>query len=206
VKTKPGEPGRSGKSVEEKVSYALGHRVRVAVLTLLNEGVYTADQIAALIGETRQAVHHHLKKLLEANSVELAKVEKRRNADLFYFRAVEMADYDEAAIASMTPAERQEIAGLIVQHSTAEVMAALGAGKLNNDPKVMLAWRWFNLDRQGREDLAEEQERYWRRIREIDAESVNRRAKSGEEVKSYIVGEWGFERARTAPVPPANTD
>ncbi len=206
MKTKTGRSGQRGKSVDERVSYALGHRVRVEVLTLLNEGVYTADDIATLIGETRQNVHHHLKEMLDANSVEIAKIEKRRNADLHYFRAVEMADYDEAATAALSPDQRQEVAGLIVQHSTAEIMAALAAGKLNDDPKVMLAWRWFNLDRQGREDLAEEQERYWDRIHEIDAESANRRSTSGEEVRSYIVAEWGFERARTAPAPPANAD
>jgi DNA-binding transcriptional ArsR family regulator len=206
VKTKAGRPGQRGKRIEERVSYALGHRVRVEVLTLLNEGVYTAEQIASLIGESRQNVHHHLKELLDAGSIEIARIEKRRNADLHYFRAVEMADYDEAAIAALSPAQRQEVAGLIVQHSTAEIMAALAAGKLSNDPKVMLAWRWFNLDHQGREDLAAEQERYWERIQEIDAESANRRADSNEEARSYIVAEWGFERARTAPPPPANTD
>jgi hypothetical protein len=82
-------------------------------------------------------------------------------------------------------------------------MAALAAGKLNNDLSVCLAWRWFYLDKQGREDLADEQLRLWERVQEIEAESTNRRAESGEAATSYIVAEWGFERARTAPVPPS---
>jgi DNA-binding transcriptional ArsR family regulator len=203
VKTKMGRPGQSGKSIEERVGYALGHRIRVEILTLLNEGVYTADDIASLIGESRQNVHHHLRELLGGRSIEIAKIEKRRNADLHYYRAVEMAHYDEEEIAAMAIEDRQDIAGLIVQHSSAEIMAALAAGKLSNDPKVWLTWRWFNLDAQGRQDLFEEQRRSWERVQEIQAESVNRRAESGEEATSYIVAGWGFERARTAPVSPS---
>lgn len=205
--TKLGRPGQSGKNVEERVGYALGHRVRVGILTLLNEGVYTADDIAAIIGETRQNVHHHLKELLGGGSIEIAKIEKKRNADLHYYRAVQMPSYSEEELAAMTPEERQVTAGLIVQCSTAEIMASLAAGKLNDDLRVCLAWRWFNLDEQGRQDLADEQLRMWERVQEIEAEATNRRAESGEDATSYVVAEWGFERARTAPVPPsAETD
>lgn len=202
-----GRPGQSGKSIEERAGYALGHRIRVEVLCLLNEGVYTADDIASIIGETRQNVHHHLRELLGGQSIEIAKVEKRRNADLHYYRAVEMPDFDDAEFAAMTPEERQGIAGFFVQTSGAELMAALAAGKLSNDPQVELAWRWFNLDAEGRRELAAEHERLWKRVHELEVEATNRRAKSGEEATSYIVAQWGFERARTAPVPPpAETD
>jgi DNA-binding transcriptional ArsR family regulator len=203
VKTKTGRPGQSGKSVEEKVGYALGHRVRVEILTLLNEGVYTADDIAALVDESRQNIHHHLKELLSGQSIEIARVEKRRNTDLHYYRAVEMPSFSEEVLATMTPEERQATAGIIVQHSTAELMAALAAGKLNNDLQVCLAWRWFNLDEQGRQELSKEQVRLWERFQEIEAASTNRRAESGEEAQSIIAAAWGFERARTAPDPPS---
>lgn len=207
MKAKTGRSGQSGKSVEERVGYALGHRIRVEILTLLNQGVYTADDIASLVGESRQNVHHHLKELLGGRSIEIAKVEKRRNADLHFYRAVEMAEYDEDEIAALGTEDRQGIAGYVIQGATAEIMAALAAGKLSNDPKVWLAWRWFNLDVHGRQDLLEEQRRSWERVQEIEAESTNRRIESGEEARSYIVAEWGFERARTAPVPPsAETD
>jgi DNA-binding transcriptional ArsR family regulator len=203
VSTKTGRrPGQRGKSIEERVGYALSHRIRVEILTLLNEGVYTADGIAAIIGESRQTVHHHLRELLGGDSIEIAKVEKKRNTDLHYYRAVEMPNYSEQEIAAMSPEDRQTTAGLIVQHATAEIMAALAAGKLNNDPRVCLVWRWFNLDAQGRIDLSDEQVRWWERAQEIEVESTNRRADSGEDATSYVVAEWGFERARTAPVPP----
>lgn len=200
-------PGQHGKSITERVGYALGHRVRIEILTLLNEGVYTADDLASIVGESRQNVHHHLRELLSAGSIEIAKTEKRRNTDLFYYRAIGKMQYDEEQFAAMPAAKREAIVGLIVQDSTAEIMAAMSAGKLHNDRQAVLAWRWFNLDAQGRKELTDEQTRLWERFEEIEAKSASRRIESGEDATSVIVAEWGFERVRTAPPSPsANAD
>lgn len=204
--TKTARPGQRGKSEQERVGFAVSHRVRVHVLTLLNEGVYTADEIASLIGESRQNVNYHLKELLDAGSIEIAKEEKRRNATLYNYRAVKMPIYDQEEWAALSPDERQGVVALVVQCSTAEVMAALAAGKLSDDPRVTLIWRWFQLDEPGRKLLADEQDRFWERVQQIEAEAINRSAKSGQKTKSYIVGEWGYERARNAPVLPVDAD
>lgn len=209
MSTKLKRPGQAGKNLNDRLGYALAHRVRVEILTLLNETLlddraYTADEIAAIVGETRQNVHHHLKELLGVGFIEIARIEKRRNADLYYYRGIWTPAFDESAVAAMTPEERRSTAALIVQGATAEVMAALAAGKLNNDPQVCLVWGWRNLDEEGREKLAEEQVKWWERTQEIEAESANRRAETGEESTSYVVALLGFERAR--PAPKADTD
>jgi DNA-binding transcriptional ArsR family regulator len=196
--------GQRGKSIEEVVAYALGHRIRVYVLTILNEGTYTPDEIARIIDEPLNKVSHHIKELLDAGSIELAKTEKVRNADQHYYRAVEMPFYSDEEAEAMTPQQRQVTAGLTLQCMVAEAMSAFWAGKLHSDPNgVLLAWRWFNLDEEGRADLAEEQARWWARVQEIEVESTNRRAVSGEDAASIIVAHMGFERERTAPAPPA---
>lgn len=196
--------GQRGKSIEEVLGYALSHRIRVYVLTLLNEGTYTPDELARIIGEPTNKVSHHIKELLDAGSIELAKVEKVRNADQHYYRAVEMPFYTDEEAEAMTPQQRKVTAGLTLQCMMAEAMAAFWAGKLSDDPAgVLLAWRWFSLDAQGRDDLAREQADWWERVREIEVESTNRRAESGEVAVSYVVAHMGFERERTAPKPPA---
>lgn len=197
--------GQRGKSIEEVVGYALGHRIRVWILTILNEGIYTPDQIARIIDEPLNRVSHHIKELLDAGSIELAKVEKVRNADQHYYRGAEMPYYSDEEVAAMTPQQQQVGAGLILQYMFAEAMSALWAGKMQNDPRIWLAWRWFNVDEQGRNDIADEQQRCWDRVREIEAESTNRRAKSGEDAVSIVVADMGFKRARTAPTPPARS-
>jgi hypothetical protein len=104
----------------------------------------------------------------------------------------------------MTPNERQALAGLILQASMAEALASLRAGKLRDDPRVMLAWNRLNLDKDGRNDAADEQVRSWERLHEIEAESTNRRAKTGEDGITYVITSFGYERSRTSapdPVP-----
>jgi DNA-binding transcriptional ArsR family regulator len=202
VETTTARAGQRGKSIEEKVSYGLGHRIRVYVLTLLNEGVYSPDEIAQIIGERTNNVSHHIRELLDAGAIELAETKKVRNTVQHYYRAVEMPFYSDAEIAAMTPEQRQEIIGLTIQCMMAETLCAFAAGKMQSDPRLWLAWRWYNVDGQGREDIADEQVRFWKRIQDIEVESTNRRAKSGEEAESVVVASLGFGRERTAPRPP----
>jgi len=196
--------GQSGKSIEERVAYAVSHRTRVYVLTILNEGVYSPDEIAAIMGERTPNVSHHIKELLDAGSIELAKTEKVRNTTQHYYRAVEMPFYSDEEIAAISPEERQATIGLTLQCLMAEVMSAFWAGKMSTDPRLWLSWRWFNVDEQGRQDLADEQERSWQRACEIEAESANRRAEGGDDTQSIIVASAGFPRERMSPTPPAS--
>src|SRR5689334_21634481 len=112
--------GQSGKSIEERVQFAMGHRTRVWLLTLLNEGVYTPEQLGRIIGEPTSNVAHHIKELLDAGSIELAKTERVRNTLQHYYRAIEMPFYSDEEIASMSPEERQATIGLTLQCLMAE--------------------------------------------------------------------------------------
>ncbi len=199
--TKRGRAGQRGKAIDEVVAYALGHRTRICVLILLNEGTYTPEQIAQIIGEPANNVSHHIRELLDAGSIEVAKVERVRNTQLHYYRAIEMPFYTDEEMAEMTPEHREITFGLNLQGMTAEAMAALSSGKMR-DPRVCMAWRWFNVDERGREEMAEEHARSWSKYAEIEATSTNRRVKSGEDAVSMMVAHMGFQRARTAPRPP----
>lgn len=194
--------GQRGKKIEEVISYAVSHRIRVQVLTILSEGVFTPDQIARLIGEPTNKVSHHIKELLDAGSIELAKTEQVRNTVQHFYRAVQMPYYSDEEVAAMTPQERQVHVGLVLQQIIAEAMAAFWAGKMIDDPRVWLTSRWFNVDQQGREEIADEQERAWERCHEIEAESINRCAGTDEEPFSIIVAQMGFFRERTGPLSP----
>jgi hypothetical protein len=173
------------------------------MLVLLNEGSYCLEEIAQIIAEPRTIVKHHLKELLDAQAIELAKVVPTRYTQKHYYRAIQMPEYSAQELAGMAPEERQAVIGVAIQHLTAEVLASFWAGKMEGDPEnLWLGWRWLNLDTQGRRDLAEEQMRWWRRALDIEAESTNRRAKSGENVQPIVLAILGFLRERTAPVPP----
>jgi len=191
------------RSVEDAVAYAVAHRLRVEILGYLHEGARSPSQLAKLMDCPLSKVEHHIKELLSSHSIELARVEPVRNTNEHFYRAVELPYFTDEEMWAMPPEARQEIYGLILQSSMAEAQAAFRAGKMSNDPRVWMAWRWFNLDAQGRMDLADELARSWVRVQEIEAESTDRRAESGEEAISVVVCTQGFERCRTAPVPPA---
>src|SRR4029077_548052 len=198
--------GQGKRGVEEAVGYALKHQHRVEILCLLNEGECNRYELAALIGEEPAKIKHHLKELLDEGSIELAYSKRVGNMMQHYYRAVEMPFYTDEEVAAMPPEAKQAICGVILQAVMAEALAALWAGKMADDPRVWLSWRWFHVDVQGREDIADEQARHWERVREIEAESTNRCAKSGESTKSIIVTSLGHVRCRRAPIATPNDD
>jgi DNA-binding transcriptional ArsR family regulator len=202
MRTTAKRAGQRGKSVEEVVTYALGHPTRIQILLLLNQGIHTAGQIADLIDEPLNNVANHIRELLDAGSIEIADTKRRGNVLQYYYRGVETPYYSDEVIAAMPPQQRQVIYAMVIQTMMAEVMAALWAGTIKGDPRTWLAWDWLHLDAQGRQDLADEQERSWKRSSEIQVESLNRSAVSGEETTSFIVGQLAFRRARPAPKTP----
>ena len=191
--------GQGKRGVEEAVGYALKHQHRVELLCLLNESVRNRYELAALIGEEPNKIKHHLKELLDEGSIELAYSKRIGNMIQHYYRAVEIPLYSDEEIEALRPEERQAFAGVILQAVMAESLAALRAGKMADDRRVWLSWRWFHVDSQGRDDIADEQARHWERVREIEAEATNRCAKSGEPTKSIIVSSLGYVRCRSAP-------
>lgn len=189
--------GRAKKKIEDVVQYALGHRTRVQVLIVLNDGSYTASELAKIIDEPLSNVSNHLQKMLEDGSIEIAREERKGNMVQYWYKAVEIPIYSTEEAEAMTPLQRQVTVGAIVQSGSAEVLAALQGGTLA-DPRSVLFWHWYNVDRQGREEMDVETHRYLERLREIEVESANRRAQSGEDGTSMLVNLAVFERARKA--------
>lgn len=181
------------RSVEEAVSYAIGHRIRIEVLALLNEGTRSPTELAKLTGQPITTVGHHIKELVNSGCIELARIEKVRNADQHFYRAVELPFVSDEEAELLPVAARQQYAAVILQALMAEGLAALWAGKMTSDP-VWMSWRWFNLDAQGQREAQDAQHEFWERIKDIDADSANRVAVSGEATTSTIVAALGFER------------
>lgn len=183
------------KRIEDAVQYALAHKLRVEILILLNEASYTVAEIAALIEVEAKNVSNHIRRMLEDGSIEIAKREERRGTSVFWYRAVKLPYYSKEEAENLTWMERQVTAGLVCQSGTAEVMAALFKGNLA-DPQTILSWDWYNVDRQGRDELEAENLRHLERIREIECEAMNRCAGTDEETTPILVSLFAFVRAR----------
>jgi len=193
--------GQGERSIAAAVAYSVTHQARAEIHTILNEGPRSQEELARLIrAPANRNTAHHLREMLADGSIELAYVKPVRNAFEHYYRAVKVPFYTDEEVAAMPPAGKQAICGVILQAVMAEALAALWAGKMAGDPRIWLSWRWFHVDAQGREDIANEQARHWERVQECEAESTNRCAKSGEPTKSIIVASLGHVRCRRAPM------
>jgi DNA-binding transcriptional ArsR family regulator len=195
-------PGQRGKSIEDVVGYAISHRTRVQILIVLNQGTYCATELSDIIGEPLNTVSNHLKELADGGAIEIAETKKRRNFSQHFYRAIQTPVHSKEDLIAMHPLERQVTVGLHVQSLLAEIMAALWAGKISDDPDHCVMWDRLNVDEQGRHEITQEQERHWRRLERIEEESLMRSAHDGGATVPYIVSVLGFERGRKAPVAP----
>jgi len=194
--------GQGDRSIESAVHYSLAHEIRTEILAILNEGVHSPEELSKITGELPSRLGHHIKALLDDGSIELVGVKPVRNTLQHFYRAVQLPFHSDEQVEAMSRDERQAIIGVILEAVVAEALASFDSGKMLDDPRIWLSWRWFNVDRQGREDIADEQARHWERMQEIEAEATGRRADSGEEAASVIVTSLGYIRSRTAVHPP----
>jgi DNA-binding transcriptional ArsR family regulator len=158
------DPAQGSRSTEEALSYAVGHRIRIEVLAALNEATRSPNELARLIGQPLSKVTHHINELVDSRSIELARTEQVRNTTQHFYRAAEIPFLSDEEVRALPPKARQEITGLILQATMAEALAAFQAGKMVGDPRLWLSWRWYNVDAQGRAEIADEQDESWARM------------------------------------------
>jgi DNA-binding transcriptional ArsR family regulator len=190
--------GKGTRDIERAVSYALAHRTRVEIRAILNEGERSREELARLTDQPVGRIGWHINELLADGTIELACPKQVGNAVRHYYRAVEEPFYSDEEVAAMPPEARQALAGVALQASLAEALAAFWADRMIYDRRLWLSWRWFHVDDRGREDIADEQARSWARLQEIEAEAVGRVVESGESIRSIVVTSLGFVRFRRA--------
>ena len=185
------------RTAEEGLHYAVGKRIRIEILGILNEGSRSAAELSELLHARLSLITHHIEELLKSGSIEVAKEEKIRNVVQRFYRAIELPEISDEEALALPIEVRQQYAAVILQAIMAESMASLWAHKLSEDPtSVRMFWRWFNLDAQGQQELMDELHESWGRVQDIEARSTHRRIKSGEEATPMIVSMLGFERSR----------
>jgi DNA-binding transcriptional ArsR family regulator len=191
--------GKGNREVQDAVSYAVGHRVRVEILAALHDlESASAAELARIVHQPLSTVTHHVDELLKSGSIRVERTEKVRSVEQRFFRVVNPIFLSDEELAALSEEEHGDVCRFILQSMTAEALAAFWAGKLTADPRLFLAWSWFNVDEEGRGEIADEQLRSWQRIREVERRSAERCAASDEELFSVLVSSFSFHRSRTA--------
>lgn len=184
------------RTIEEAVAYAVGHRIRIEALSILNEGTASPNEIAKLIDEGVSKVGHHIKELAESGCIEFVGTAQRRGATEHYYRAVERPFISDEEARELPAETKREFAALILQAIMAEGLSSLGNAKMDADDDVWMSWRSLELDAEGRREVAALQAETYARIEEIEARSASRLLESSEEGKSTVIAAMAFERSR----------
>ncbi len=193
------EQGEGGRGFQEAVSYAIGHRIRVEVIAALHDlGSASAVELSRVVHQPLSTVTHHVGELLKSGSIHIDRTEKVKSVNQHYYKLINPLFLSDEEMQELSEDERKEVCRILLQGLTAEALAAFWSGDLPNDPRLFLSWNWFNVDAKGRADIAGEQARSWRRIREIEEEAGERCAESGEEPFSLVVAGLSYPRWRTA--------
>jgi DNA-binding transcriptional ArsR family regulator len=193
--------GRGGRDIDDAVSYSLAHRTRVEIRAILNDGERSREELARMTDQSAERVGWHVKELVADGTIS-AHPKRVGSVSRNYYRAVEIPPYSNEEVAAMPAEAKKGLLGVALQASLSEALAAFWAGRMAPDRHVVAAWRWFNLDAQGREALAEEQRRSSVRMQEIGAGALGRVAESGEAGRPIVVSSLTYERSRYFPSPP----
>lgn len=184
------------KGTADAICYAFGHWIRLEALAILAEGRFSVAEMARMIGVNVPRMSFHVRGLYDYGCIEeMESVTSAATTEHFY-RAVILPQIDDETFRTMQPFERRESLGLVAQALSAESLASLRAGKLDNDKNARLVCRCLYVDAQGKEEVQEHALEVYNQLVEIKVRSANRLAKSKESGTSTIVSVTGFKRSR----------
>ena len=166
--------------VDQRLAKALSHPLRAHVLIILNERVASPNEIANELEEPLGNVSYHVKTLAEMGCIELVRTRPRRGAIEHFYRAVMRPFFSDKDWKRLPPSARQGISDTALRLIWADISEALSAGTFDRRTDRHLSRTRLVLDEQGWEQVNEQLLGTLNRVIEIEAESAQRRANSGE--------------------------
>jgi DNA-binding transcriptional ArsR family regulator len=164
--------------VDQRLVRAIGHPLRLRLLTIFNERVASPSDLAAELGEPIGNVSYHTRILARLGCVELVKTKQVRGAVEHYYRAVVRPVFSDDDWAELPLSIRKSLAGAVLTEIADDMGASANAGGFDRD-EVHLSRTTVTLDSQGWQDLNEALQEVSDRALEIQAESAARLQSDG---------------------------
>ena len=179
--------------ITQQLAKALAHPLRVRILTSLQKGISSPNQLAQELGEPLGNVSYHVKTLLEYDCVELVKTEPRRGAVEHFYRATERAFFSDADWAKIPSSARKGISGVVLESIGLDATAAMTAGTVDAHTDTHITRSPLTLDEKGWTELNAVLAETLRRAGEIQEEAATRLADDGSEAISTSLSILHFE-------------
>jgi DNA-binding transcriptional ArsR family regulator len=164
--------------VDQRLVRAIGHPLRLRLLTIFNERVASPSDLAAELGEPIGNVSYHTRILARLGCVELVKTKQVRGAVEHYYRAVVRPVFSDDDWAELPLSIRKSLAGAVLTEIADDMGASANAGGFDRDD-VHLSRTPLTLDGKGWQDLNEALQGVAERALKIQAESAARLQSDG---------------------------
>jgi DNA-binding transcriptional ArsR family regulator len=161
----------SAHAVDASVLKALGHPLRMRLLTLISErGEASPVEMSRELGRPLATVSHHTRVLRDLGYIELSRTEPRRGAVEHFYRAAAAAFIDDEQWERLPLAARRRITGQIFRQVFEDGAAAGGRGGFDA-AGAHIVRKLLDLDPRGWRELSRAVDALLRRVEAIQARS-----------------------------------
>lgn len=168
-------------SLETRLLKALTHATRVAILDLMNTGVWSPNELSKALELGLSHVGYHVKVLKDLELIELAGTEPRRGTIEHFYRAIERP-FVPSDIASHVPKMAQRIIGNhILENIAADVSASLSSERFFERDDWHIGWIPVGLDDQACREAEKLADKFTEDFMKLEADATNRLVESGGE-------------------------
>jgi len=181
--------------LDRKIIKAFSHEVREHILAVLNERIASPNEIADELEVDVSFLDYHFEVLLELGCAEIVDVKPRRGANEHFYRAKATLEFGNKAWAALPDSVKADIAASDLNAILSEVAAASSAGTLNADDDRHLSWTQGVYDDLGRRQAMNIMDRALELVAQIQRQSAERVALSGEPGIPVMIALMGFRAA-----------
>ena len=160
---------------------ALAHPLRVQLLSLLNEGVASPNELAKKLDEPLTNVSYHVRMLHDLGCIELVETEPRRGALEHYYRAIMRPFFADKDWKRLPKNARGSISDAVLQLVWEDAAEAIKTGLFDEREDRHLSRSVLCMDEQGWDELNELLVDTLDQAMQIQADSASRVAKGADE-------------------------
>ena len=180
-------------TMETTLAAIVAHPTRARCFSILAERTASPVEIAQQIGKDVGHVGYHVRKLQQLGLIELVDERPVRGAVEHFYRAIERPVVTEDEFAEQSIEEREVFTRYTLQLHVTDVARAMDEHTFDARANRVITRTPMQVDEAGFEELSELHTEVLERTMEIQAQSDERRSKSGEEGISTVSSSMFFE-------------
>jgi len=167
-------PVERGQTVVEMVAHAISHWIRVQILFVLNEGIYSPTEVAEIIDVPLNSVSNHMRSLADRGSIEIVDTRMRRNAAQHFYRATQRLYFDEDSWQELGEKEQLDLSSVTLRMISQDITSSMAAGIFFADGNAHMSRQSMIVDEEGWAEAIEVLERASAELFAVEARVAER--------------------------------